>query len=120
MRSAAGRPGGRAGVLRWLGSLPRRLIFAVPVLDVHSPCQLHRVEKLAAIPLQSGSSFLDLEILAKATFLGHLLSEVEIPPLGGWTTWRGWWTDLVTVLRRPEFRDPAVPAQFQRKMRRAR
>ena len=39
------------------------------------------MEKLAAIPLQSGSSFLDLEILAKATFLGHLLSEVEIPPL---------------------------------------
>ena len=27
------------------------------------------------------SSFLDVEILAKATFLGHLIDEVEVPPL---------------------------------------
>ncbi len=89
---------------RWLGCLVRRLIFAVPIRDVHSPCQLHRTEKLAAIPLQSGSSFLDLEILAKATFLGHLLSEVDVPPLAGWTVRRGRWSDLSVVLRHPEFR----------------
>ena len=103
-------------VTRWIGSLARRLIFAVPVLDVHSPCQLHRTEKLAAIPLQSGSSFLDLEILAKATFLGHLLSEVEVPALAGWAVRKGRWRDLSVVLRRPEFRQAAraaasVPAE---------
>ena len=63
--------------------LARRLIFAVPLRDVHSPCRLHRLDKLAAIPLQSASSFLDTEILAKATFLGHLIDEVAIPPLRG-------------------------------------
>ena len=41
----------------------RRLIFAVPLHDVHSPCRLHRLEKLQAISLQSESSFLDPEIL---------------------------------------------------------
>ena len=65
------------------GSLVRRLIFAVPLHDVHSPCRLHRLDKLAVIPLQSASSFLDIEILAKATFLGHLIDEVAVPPLRG-------------------------------------
>ncbi|MGO8901038.1 MAG: hypothetical protein ACLQU5_22185 [Isosphaeraceae bacterium] len=98
------------GIARWIGSLGQRLIFAVPVLDVHSPCRLHRMEKLAAIPLQSGSSFLDLEVLAKATFLGHLLSEVDVPPLAGWVVRRGRWSDLGTVLRHPEFRRSAMVA----------
>src|SRR5208337_3502395 len=98
------------GMARWIGCLAQRLIFAVPVLDVHSPCRLHRMEKLAAIPLQSGSSFLDLEVLAKATFLGHLLSEVDVPPLAGWVVRRGRWSDLGTVLRRPEFRRSAMVA----------
>ena len=97
-------------ITRWIGCLARRLIFAVPVLDVHSPCQLHRMEKLAAIPLQSGSSFLDLEVLAKATFLGHLLSEVDVPPLAGWAVRRGRWRDLGAVLRHPEFRRSAMVA----------
>src|SRR5262249_10198314 len=75
--------GGRERCLRWLASLPRRLVFAVPLRDIHSPCRLHRLEKLAAIPLQSSSSFLDLEILAKATFFGHLIDEVDVPALRG-------------------------------------
>src|SRR5262249_8239002 len=66
---------------RWLSMLPRRLIFAVPLLDIHSPCRLHRREKLRSIPLQSTSSLLDVEIFAKATFLGHLIDEVDVPPL---------------------------------------
>jgi hypothetical protein len=91
---------------RWIGSLPRRIVFAVPVVDVHSPCQLHRREKLAAIPLQSRSSFLDVEILAKATFLTHLLKEVDVPPLCGWISRKGWLTDLAMMLRRPHFKRP--------------
>jgi hypothetical protein len=90
--------------MRTIGSLPRRLLFAVPVIDVHSPCQLHRAEKFASIALQSGSSFLDVEVLAKATFLGHLVGEVEVPPLRGRMFRAGWWADLVRVLKYPEFR----------------
>lgn len=92
---------------RWLARIPRRLVFGVPVLDVNSPCRLHRLEKLQTIPLQSGSSFVNTEILAKATFLGHLLDEVAIPALSG-RVWRlGWFRDLRLVFKRPTFRPPA-------------
>src|SRR5262249_21678117 len=56
----------------FIAKLFRRLVFALPLDDVHSPLRLHRLEKLLAIPFQSRSSLLDTEILAKATFLGHL------------------------------------------------
>ena len=59
------------------------MVFAVPTLDVHSPCRLHRREKLEALSLQSSSRFLDIEILAKGTFLSHLLDEVPVPRLKG-------------------------------------
>src|SRR4051794_11609374 len=59
---------GLARIIRWVMAWRWRLLFAVPVEDVHSPCRLHRREALAAIPLQSRSDFLDVEILAKATF----------------------------------------------------
>jgi hypothetical protein len=104
------RVGWLAQVGRWVGRLPWRLIFAVPVYDVHSPYRLHRREKLAAIPLQSVSSFLDVEILAKATFLGHLIDEVEVPPtesvLGDLS-----WHDFAEVFRNPLFLQPSGPAE---------
>ncbi len=96
---------------RWLAAIPRRLVFAVPLRDVHSPCRLHRLEKLATIPLQSGSSFLDIEILAKATFYGHLIDEVEVPPLQGLLRTRGRWTDCRHLLRDPRFELASGPAE---------
>lgn len=73
--SIPGRLARRLDWLRW------RALFAVPVVDVHSPCRLHRREALAALPLQSESEFVDVELLAKATFLGHLIAEVDVPAL---------------------------------------
>src|SRR5262249_25866933 len=67
--------GDRSVVATFIARLFRRIVFALPLDDVHSPCQLHRLEKLLSIPLQSASSFLDTEIYAKATFLGHLIDE---------------------------------------------
>jgi hypothetical protein len=96
---------------RWLGALPRRLLFALPLLDVNSPCRLHRLDKLLEIPLQSTSSFLDTEILAKATFFGHLIAEVNVPSLRGFTTTRGKWSDWSHVLRNPQFRRASGPAE---------
>jgi hypothetical protein len=106
------RPASTVGrILRAIGSLPRRLVFAVPILDVDSPLSLHRIQALRAIPLQSASSFVRHEILAKATFLGHLLNEVDVPAIRGWTMGRGWWSDLGTILKNPAFRpDPSVLA----------
>ena len=114
---------GRRPAGRWenghavAGRLPRRLVFAVPLLDVHSPCRLHRLEKLTAIPLQSGSSFLDTEILAKATFLGHLLDEVDVPPLRCRTRYDRLVVRL--VVKCSAIRD-SQRSQVQRKKRRAR
>jgi hypothetical protein len=99
-------PATRAG--RWLGRLPWYLVFGVPVHDVHSPCRLHRREKLAAIPLQSASAFLDVEILAKATFFGQLIDEVPVPPLDAWRGRpRPFGPDVADVFRRPVFLRPA-------------
>jgi hypothetical protein len=103
------RPLGPAGrFVRWLGSLPRKVIFAIPILDIHSPCQLHRSEKLAAIAFQSASSFLDVEVMAKATFLGHLLNEVDMPPIHGRVFRGGWLADLNEILKHPVFLRHAV------------
>ncbi len=116
------RPAGdREQWSRWLKSLPRRLVFALPLLDIHSPCRLHRLEKLAAIPLQSASSFLDTEVLAKATFLGHLIDEVDVPPLRSLLRTAGRWSDWKQVFRHPLFKrvsGPAEEAQGQHECRR--
>jgi hypothetical protein len=104
-------PWGRR-LARRLAWLPRKLLFAIPVLDVHSPCRLHRREALEAIPIQSRSQFVEVEVLAKATFLGHLIDEVSVPDLAAERLARGW-HDFVTVLRRPVFTREAlsVPAE---------
>src|SRR5579883_2717627 len=35
--------GGWERCRRWLATLPRRLVFSVPLRDIHSPCRLHRL-----------------------------------------------------------------------------
>ncbi len=87
--------------LRWVGSLPRRFIFAVPLQDIHSPCRLHRREKLQEIVLESASSMIDLEILAKATFFGHLIDEVPVPALASTPRTKGWWRDWNHLFKNP-------------------
>lgn len=106
-RPAPGWP----GVRRWLASLPRRVVFAVPLPDVHSPCRLHRLGPLARIPLQSASSLVDLEILAKATFFGHLIADVDVPPLAATVHNRGSWADLRRLLKEPTFAVPSGPSE---------
>ena len=102
-----GRPAGPATALaRFVAKVVRRVVFGVPVADVHSPLRLHRAEKLRDIPLQSGSSFVDVEILAKATFLGHVLDEPTVPALAGVTWRRGAMRDLNLVFKKPTFRRP--------------
>lgn len=102
------RPGSR--LIRWLLTLRWRLVFGVPVLDVHSPCTLHRREALVAIPLQSASSLAAIELLAKATFLGHLIDEVPIPemPAPPALVDPG---EVRSLFRRPRFRPRLAPAE---------
>ncbi len=78
----------------------------MPVLDVHSACRLHRREALQAVPLQSDSEFVDVELLAKATFLGHLIDEVPVPDLPTDQERRTalWRHDAHDVFRHPTFK----------------
>jgi hypothetical protein len=104
------RPASPPGAFgRSLARLVRRIVLGVPVADVHSPMRLHRAEKLREIPLQSGSSFVDVEVLAKATFLGHVLDEPAIPALPGRTWNWGRLRDLAAVFKHPTFRRPPEP-----------
>jgi hypothetical protein len=97
-------------LVRWVSSWPWRWVFAVPTSDTHSPCRLHRRDKLAAIPLQSSSSFAAVELLAKATFLGHLIDEVAVPTLAAPRAGVRW-GDVVTVFTRPCFVAGSGPAE---------
>ena len=96
---------------RWLKTRFWKLVFAVPVLDVHSPCRLHRSVKLKAIYLQSASDLLSIEILAKATFLGHLIDEVEIPQIGRPKP-RVSWSEVNRLFREPHFAPPSRPTEY--------
>jgi hypothetical protein len=76
------RPRSTLGAIaRRLGAIPYRVLFAVPISDLFSPVRIHRREALAKIPLQSASRFLDVEILAKATFFVQTIEEVAVPDL---------------------------------------
>ena len=119
------RAGGRLGLAgracRWLGQPAAAADLRGPgaATSTRRAGSIGR-EKLAAIPLQSASSFLDVEILAKATFFGHLIDEVDVPPLGGRIVRAGWSGRLRNGLSRvPPFLRRGARAQVQRKSRRA-
>ncbi len=117
------RPASSVGkVGRWLSTLPYRFLFAVPASDVYSPLRMHRREALARIPLQSASRLVDVEILAKATFLVQTIEEVDVPALPS-TPVGPVAADLSSlfshpILRRedlePERSGPAEPPEGQR------
>lgn len=99
--------GGR--LLRWLAARPWALLFAIPLKDVHSPCRLHRREALGMLPPQSSSRFLDVELLAKASFFAQLVDEEDVPPLPDSPGPPGFWGDFVDVFRKPVIRREPVP-----------
>ena len=69
------------GWLGWRGhgaALLARVLFGVRNRDVLCPYRLIRRDIFARIPLQSNGTFVHVEILAKANFLGCILSE-DVP-----------------------------------------
>jgi hypothetical protein len=100
----------KARVRRWIAARWPHLIYGVPVVDIYSPCRLHRREPLAAIPLQSRSAFVGLEILAKATFLGQLIDEVGVPPLEA-VPLAVARADAHELFRQPRFLHESIPAE---------
>lgn len=90
---------------RWFKTRIWRWVFAVPITDVRTPCRLHRLKAFAALPLQSDSGFLDVEVLAKATFLTQVVAVEGVPPLPAWTP-PVRWSDIREVFNDPQFKRP--------------
>jgi glycosyltransferase involved in cell wall biosynthesis len=69
------------GWLGWRGiaeSVRARLLFALRVRDVSCPFRLYRRAVFDRIPIQSVGPFAQVEILAKANFLGCMMTEVPV------------------------------------------
>jgi hypothetical protein len=69
------------GWLGWKGhaaSWPARLLFGVRLRDVGCSFRLYRRDIFARIPIQSDGPFAHLEILAKANFLGCVMTETAV------------------------------------------
>ncbi|HLJ96913.1 MAG TPA: glycosyltransferase family 2 protein [Gemmataceae bacterium] len=94
-----------------------RLLFGLRLSDVDCPFKLFRRSIFARIPIQSNGPFVHAEILAKANFLGCIMTEVPVryEPNNG----RGakpslpvsWRRDARRVFFYPDFGPPVLPEQ---------
>jgi hypothetical protein len=104
------RPASLTGRLkRWIKTLPWRGLFALSMADPFSPCRMHRRSALDRLVPQSSSRFLEVELLAKATFLTQVIEEVEVPSLAS-SPVEGIWSDFLAVLKAPVFVRPKPPS----------
>jgi glycosyltransferase involved in cell wall biosynthesis len=105
-----------AGWLGWqdhLRALAARLQFGVVVADVSCVLRLHRRHIFERIPIQSEGPFALVEMLAKANFLGCVITEApvtyqprsELPPPDA----RTWKADRRRVFWHPDFGPPFLP-----------
>ncbi len=103
---------GWLGWRRHLAGWLARVIFAVPYRDVSCPFRLFRREILHRLPIQSDSAFAHVELLAKATFLGHLVAEeqpLDVRPGPYRHDARAIWADARRLFQQPDFGPPPVP-----------
>lgn len=91
---------------RWLA----RLVFGIRLKDVGCRFLLARRSIFGRIPIQSDGPFAHLEVLAKANFLGCLMTEVPVayqprPVVPG----EYFWSDFHRVYSHPDFGPPTLP-----------
>jgi glycosyltransferase involved in cell wall biosynthesis len=106
------------GWLGWrghLGWLLVRIVFGLRTRDVLCPFRLVRRSIFTRIPIQSDGSFVHIEILAKANFLGCVLADEQSLEVPAGPTRNGkpdstLWRDGWRVFRNPDF-GPIVVAQ---------
>jgi glycosyltransferase involved in cell wall biosynthesis len=100
-------------VFRWL----TRLLFGIRLKDVDCSFKLFRRSIFARIPIQSNGDFVHAEIVAKANFLGCLLTEVPIAyrpnpaAVPSHLSRRQRWAEAVKVFRHPDFGPARLPEQ---------
>jgi glycosyltransferase involved in cell wall biosynthesis len=92
-----------------------RLLFGLRLKDVHCPFKLFRRSIFARIPIQSDGPFVHAEILAKANFLGCMMTEVPVhyepnrSPEGMRPFATAWRADAIRVFRHPDFGPAVLP-----------
>jgi glycosyltransferase involved in cell wall biosynthesis len=99
--------------------LVARVLFGVRLSDVTCPFRLYRRALFARIPIQSEGPFVHIEILAKANFLGAMMTEVSVsqaaagqPAASSTRVGLGQiWADLRRVLSHPDFGPVHLPAE---------
>jgi hypothetical protein len=99
---------GRRWVARW--------IFGVRVLDPECPFRLARREVFAHLPLQSGGSFAQVEMLAKANHLSCYLAQEPVtwtPPVEPGSDAISFGQDAWLVFRKPEFGARMTPCELK-------
>jgi len=104
--------GWRAHCHSWLV----RAFFGVRIVDVGSEFKLFRRSIFARIPIQSDGPFIHAEILAKANFLGSLMTEAAVtytPPSAGENavSFRAQWAEAYRVFSKPDFGPAKVSGQ---------
>jgi glycosyltransferase involved in cell wall biosynthesis len=99
---------------RWLA----RWLFGVRVHDPECAFRLYRRSVFRRIPIQSEGELAQVEILAKANFLGCLMDEVPVAhraperPAGRTRAQRRqFWRDLRRVFKDPDFGPAALPPE---------
>ena len=91
-----------------------RLLFGVRLRDADCLFKLFRREVFSRVPIQSNGPFVHTEILAKANFLGKIMTEVPVQCTNGakssspglWKRWRDAWQ----VFFHPDFGPAHLPA----------
>jgi glycosyltransferase involved in cell wall biosynthesis len=96
-----------------------RTVFAVRLKDPDCPFKLYRRSVFARIPIQSNGRFVHAEIIAKANFLGCLMTEIALPertrtrpaPLLTQGTIRERLREARRVFQHPNFGPAVLPAE---------
>jgi glycosyltransferase involved in cell wall biosynthesis len=108
--------GDKGQVKRWFA----RWIFGVRVHDVECAFRLFRRAVFERIPIQSNGPFAQVEILAKANFLGCWMAEVPVSyqALAGRPLWGSliggetYWSEARRLFGEPSFKQPVVAAEM--------
>jgi glycosyltransferase involved in cell wall biosynthesis len=90
-----------------------RMLFALRLKDVNCPFRLYRRSIFDRIPIQSDGAFAQAEVLAKANFLGCMMTEAPIShaPRPSTEDRRQRRADLRRVLLDPDFGPAILPAR---------
>ena len=98
------------GLREHLRSWGAWIVYGVPLEDPTSAFKVYRKAFVDRFPIQSDGDFVQIELVAKSTFLTCILDEIPLTPKTTpipHATWSG--ADRKKVFAKPQFRHPPAP-----------